>query len=164
MNFRKSYISHVFLTGVFAGCFFFAGFASCSGLGTLSTEALQIRTASGSIVTVSTEIARSEAEQEKGYMGRKTIADGTGMIFTYTADRQMNFWMKNTPHPLSIAFIDASGIIREIYDMVPYSLDTVSSIRSLRYALEVPAGWFDRAHIAIGDQLTAESLFLLTHK
>ena len=81
-------------------------------------------------------------------MGRKTIPDGTGMLFAFTADQRMLFWMKNTPHPLSIAYIDSEGIIREIYDMTPLSLETVASERSLRYALEVPQGWFSRVGIA----------------
>lgn len=97
-------------------------------------------------------------------MGRKTIPDGTGMIFVYASDQHMHFWMKNTPYPLSIAFIDAAGTIREIYDMVPFSLATVSSIRSVRYALEVPAGWFTRTGIAAGDSFTAETLALLTEQ
>lgn len=144
------------LTGFFLLC---AGFVSCDAPGAaLPKETLEIRTASGAVVPVVTEIARTEKEQEKGYMGRKTIPDGTAMIFVYSSDRQMHFWMKNTPHPLSIAFIDSAGAIREIYDMVPFSLETVSSVRSVRHALEVPQGWFARAGVAVGDSLTDESL------
>lgn len=91
-------------------------------------------------------------------MGRKEIPDGTGMIFAYEADQQMHFWMKDTPHPLSIAFIDSSGIIREIYDMTPFSLETISSERSVRFALEVPSGWFARAGVSVGDRFTERSL------
>jgi len=146
-----------------------AGFASCtgaagSGSGTLPKESLEIRTAAGTVVPVVAEIARTGKEQEKGYMDRKTIPDGTGMIFVYASDRQMHFWMKNTPHPLSIAYIDSAGTIREIYDMVPFSLETVSSVRSVRHALEVPQGWFGRAGVAVGDRLTAESLARLAAK
>ncbi len=124
----------------------------------LSREILSIVRADGSAVTIDCEIARTEAEQETGYMGRKKIPDGTGMLFAFRFDQKLSFWMKNTPHPLSIAYLDSSGVIREIYDMTPFSLEAVSSERSVRYALEVPDGWFARAGIAVGDRLSPESL------
>ena len=84
-------------------------------------------------------------------MERKSIPDGTGMIFVFASDRILSFWMKNTPTPLSIAYIDKSGKIRDIFDMKPYSLSEVVSTVSVRYALEVPQGWFDRVGVKVGD-------------
>lgn len=126
---------------------------SCEQGSALARMNLAVETASGGRVPLQAEIARTPAEQEKGYMNRERIPDGTGMLFVYTADRKMSFWMKNTPHPLSIAFIDSDGIIREIRDMAPFSRETITSTRSVRYALEVPAGWFVRAGISVGDRL-----------
>ena len=137
-----------------------AAFLPLSCAHALPKATLSIVRADGKPVSLECEIARTEQEQEKGYMGRKTIPDGTGMLFAFTVDQQMLFWMKNTPHPLSIAYIDSSGVIREIYDMTPLSLETVASERSLRYALEVPQGWFARVGVATGDRLSAESLAL----
>lgn len=148
----------------FAYCALFTVCASCAGNPTLRSESLEILTSSGTVVSVQAEIARTSKEQEIGYMGRTEIPDGTGMVFINTVDRRLNFWMKNTPHPLSIAYIDSCGIIREIYDLVPFSLDPVPSVHSLRYALEVPVGWFSRAGVAIGDRLTLESLEKLNRK
>jgi uncharacterized membrane protein (UPF0127 family) len=149
MNFRRVAAAFAAVSMLFV--------SSCSAQ--LPKVTLTLTDASGAkAVTLETEIARTEKEQEKGYMGRKTIPDGTAMIFAYDTDRQMHFWMKNTPHALSIAFIDSSGVIREIYDMKSFSLETISSELSLRYALEVPQGWFARAGITVGDRLTAESL------
>lgn len=130
---------------------------SCAA-GRLHKETLTIIRASGEPVALECEIARTEKEQEKGYMGRKSINDGTGMLFAFTADKKMLFWMKDTPHALSIAYIDSEGVIREIHDMTPFSLEVIESERSLRYALEVPQGWFARAGIACGDRLSDESL------
>lgn len=134
--------------------------ASCTAKTPLQVRVLEIETSRG-IATVRTEVARSETEKERGFMGRREIPDGSGMIFVYESDQRMHFWMKDTPHPLSIAFIDSSGAIREIYDMTPFSLETVSSERSVRYALEVPAGWFERAGVAVGDRLTEGSLAIV---
>lgn len=131
---------------------------SCSAAGALPEATLIIEKKGGGSVRVRSEIARTETEQEKGYMGREVIPDGTGMLFAYDADRKMRFWMKNTPHPLSIAYIDSSGTIRQILDMSPFSHATVESAGSVRYALEVPQGWFARVGVAVGDRISAETL------
>jgi uncharacterized membrane protein (UPF0127 family) len=130
---------------------------SCAGA-QLRTGDISIETAGGTSVPLRVEFAISQAEQEKGYMTRKTIPDGTGMVFAYKSDQVMRFWMKNTPHSLSIAFISSDGTIHDIFDMRPFSLDVVSSSGSVRYALEVPQGWFARAGIVVGDRLSAASL------
>ena len=101
-------------------------------------------------------MARTQAEQEHGFMERKSIPDGTGMLFVYDYDHIMRFWMKNTPTPLSIAYIDRNGVIRDIFDMKPYSLADVTSTVSVRYALEVPQGWFSKVGITTGDTLVLD--------
>jgi len=109
-------------------------------------------------IPIEVEPAVTAQEQERGFMNRKEIPDGTGMIFVFKRDQKLRFWMKDTPHPLSIAFIDSAGRIREIYDMQPFSLDIIASTHSVRYALEVAQGYFERADICVGDMLSAESL------
>lgn len=131
--------------------------ASCKS-SRLPVKMLTIQTASGASVQIETELAVSDEEKMHGFMERTTIPDGTGMIFIYNYDHVMHFWMKNTPHPLSIAFIDHSGVIRDIFDMTPYSLSNVSSTVSVRYALEVSQGYFERAGIARGDRLVLDFL------
>ena len=58
--------------------------------------------------------------------------------------------MKNTPTPLSIAFINSNGEILEIRNMTPFSRKSVNSSEPVRYALEVPQGWFERNNIGTG--------------
>ena len=99
------------------------------------------------------EIARAPEDQQLGLMFREDLADNAGMLFYYQRDRRMYFWMKNTSIPLTIAFISSDGIIREIYDMTPQSLRTVSSQRSLRDALEVNQGALERRGILPGDRV-----------
>ncbi len=126
---------------------------SCSA-SKLPHKTLTILTAKGKTIAVDAEIARSEEERNHGFMERRHIPDGTGMLFVFESDQILSFWMKNTPTPLSIAYIDYAGRIRNIYDMTPYSLSNIVSTVSVRYALEVPQGWFDRAGISTGDILT----------
>ena len=117
----------------------------------LATAELAITREGGGTVTVTAELARTNEERMKGLMFRTSLPDGEGMLFIYDHDLQMSFWMKNTPLPLSIAFISAAGVILEIRDMEPHSVRSVQSARSCRYALEVARGWFDRAGVAAGD-------------
>ena len=107
----------------------------------------------GTTVPITVELARSARELIKGYMGRKNIPEGTGMLFIFNKDEKLSFWMKNTPTALSIAFISSTGVIRETRDMTPFSLASVESSYSVRYALEVPQGWFKRNNVGPGSTI-----------
>ncbi len=131
---------------------------SCAESKQCAQEQIEILTKTGNSITVQVEIAYTEEEKAKGFMNRTTIPDGTGMVFSYQKDQILRFWMKNTPHPLSIAFIDGQGCIKQIADMHPYSLETIASVHLVRYALEVPQGWFLKTGICVGDCLSKESI------
>jgi uncharacterized membrane protein (UPF0127 family) len=103
-------------------------------------------------VEILVELAVSPTEQETGLMHRKELTDGCGMLFIYNGDQRLSFWMKNTLVPLSIAYLGADGIIKEIHDMEPLSLAPVESSRYARYALETPRGWFGRVGLGLGDR------------
>lgn len=120
----------------------------------LPVQKLTITTSDGRNVEVKAEVARTQEQRNRGFMERKDIPDGTGMIFVFEKDQILSFWMKNTPHPLSIAYIDSKGTIRDIFDMTPFSLASINSTVSVRYALEVPQGWFDRNRISRGDTVS----------
>lgn len=110
----------------------------------------ELRSGETSVVV---ELARTDAEQETGLMFRTSLADGRGMLFVYHDDRRLSFWMKNTLIPLSIAYLAADGTIREIHDMEAKSLAPINSDHFVRYALEVPQGWFSRVGLRVGDRL-----------
>ena len=117
----------------------------------LPVKDIKIIRQDGTEFTVTAEIAEKAEDRNHGYMERKNIPDGTGMLFVFEKDQILSFWMKNTPHPLSIAYIDSKGKIRNIYDMTPYSLSSIISTVSVRYALEVPQGWYKKNGITEGD-------------
>ena len=71
------------------------------------------------------------------------------MLFIFTHEQRLNFWMKNTYIPLSIAYISIDGKINEIYDMKPLDISiTYPSNLPAKYALEVNQGWFARNNIS----------------
>ena len=128
----------------------FTPFLSCKTK-KLPVKDITIVRQDGTRFTVSAEIAEKAEDRNHGFMERKNIPDGTGMLFVFERDQILSFWMKNTPHPLSIAYIDSKGKIRNIFDMTPYSLSSIVSTVSVRYALEVPQGWYKKNGITGGD-------------
>jgi len=117
----------------------------------LPVQVLAIERDGVEIAAVKAEIARTQDERSKGLMYRKTLPDGEGMLFIFERDQVLSFWMKNTLVPLSIAFIASDGRIIDIRDMYPHDENSVYSSRSVRYALEVPQGWFSRAGVQSQD-------------
>lgn len=110
----------------------------------------------GTSVAVRAELAVTPEARAFGFMERKKIPSGTGMLFVFENDQILHFWMKNTPHPLSIAFITSDGRIKDIFDMTPYSLSDTNSTGYVRYALEVPQGWFKEQNIKTGDRIVLD--------
>ncbi len=83
-------------------------------------------------------------------MQRQSLPPNHGMLFVFEKIGMPCFWMKNTPLPLSIAFIDAQGIIVNIADMQAHSLDTHCPTGPVIYALEMEQGWFRRHQVKAG--------------
>lgn len=140
---RISFVALILFCVVFSAC----------AKSKLPVKELMIKRSDGIYVTVQAEMAVEEEDRNYGFMNRKKIPDGTGMLFVFEKDQILSFWMKNTPSPLSIAYIDSEGVIKNIYDMKPYSLAPIVSTVSCRYALEVPQGWYSRAGIRVGDKV-----------
>ncbi len=134
------------------GLFFvFAVNISCQSK--LEKRNLTILKADGTEISVLAEIAIKPEDRNRGFMERKNIPQGTGMLFVFENDQILNFWMKNTPTPLSIAYISKDGKIKDILDMQPFSLADITSSGYVRYALEVPQGWFKKNGISVGDAI-----------
>ena len=97
--------------------------------------------------TVKAEIADTEQSRERGLMHREHLCDDCGMLFVFEHADRYSFWMKNTPLPLSIAFISADGSILNIEEMKPNTINAHSSRGDAAYALEMNSGWFTKNNI-----------------
>ena len=86
-------------------------------------------------------------------MYRKSMPQGSGMVFVFEDDAQHCMWMKNTLIPLSVAFIDRAGAIVSIDDMQPHSEQSHCAAAPARYALEMNKGWFAQRGIKPGAKL-----------
>ena len=99
------------------------------------------------------EIAQTEAERELGLSGRNFDKNNYRMVFVFENPQRVNFWMKNTKIDLSIAFIDKNNRINQIESLKANSLKTISSrSEQIKYAFEVPRGYFTKMGIKVGDK------------
>ena len=97
------------------------------------------------------EIVSTLEDRNTGLMHRKSLPDDGGMIFVWDRKKIQCMWMKNTLIPLSVAYIEDTGEIIGIYDMVPLSMKSVCSKKPVLYALEVNKGWFKKNELNVGD-------------
>jgi uncharacterized membrane protein (UPF0127 family) len=104
-------------------------------------------------ITFYVEIADTPESQRMGLMHRTKMQPLEGMLFVYPKEQLLSFWMENTLIPLSIAYIDATGIIREIHDMQPQDRTSIPSRQPVKYALELNQGQFAILNIAVGDKV-----------
>jgi len=86
-------------------------------------------------------------------MHRQSLPGNGGMLFVFESPDLQCFWMRNTPLPLSIAFIADDGSIVNIADMAPQTDDAHCSARPVRYALEMSQGWFEAHGIQAGNRI-----------
>lgn len=93
-------------------------------------------------ITVQAILAITPEQRTKGLMHTTHLPANTGMLFVFPQEKTLCFWMKNTPMPLDVAFIDSTRRIVHIAVMHPYSLHTHCSPTPAAYALEMPQGWF----------------------
>lgn len=115
---------------------------------------LTIVASSGQQYHFEVEIARTPAEQERGLMFRKSMADDAGMIFPQDSDRTMSFWMKNCFFPEDMLFIKADGSISHIApDTKPFSEETIPSGGPIRAVLELNGGTSAKLGIHVGDHV-----------
>ncbi|HSU66272.1 MAG TPA: DUF192 domain-containing protein [Tepidisphaeraceae bacterium] len=103
--------------------------------------------------TFQIEVAKSDAEQEKGLMKRDSMPDDHGMIFVFKTQRVLSFWMKDTRFPLDIVFVDSGGKVVSIKQMKAYDESNTSSDEPARYAIELNKGAAKRCGVKTGDVL-----------
>lgn len=99
------------------------------------------------------EIAATEEARQRGLMHRNTLSPNDGMIFLFPAPALQSFWMKNTPLPLDILFIDTRGRIVTIAKGEPFSTTPIHSGVVVNSVIELDAGRAARDGIAIADEV-----------
>jgi len=134
--------------------------ASCAGAGTPRDargeplEALTLTTSSGEHRFM-VEIADDDTERQRGLMEREPLADDRGMLFQFPDLAERSFWMRNTPSPLDIIYIDPRGRIVSIAkNVAPQSDALIPSNGLASGVLEVRAGRADEIGAKAGDKIS----------
>ena len=96
-------------------------------------------------------LAETPEQQMRGLSRRHDV--GSGMWFAFAAPQPLRFWMRDTWQPLSIGFIDEAGVLFQISDMQPDTLDVHASSRVGVAALELPQGKFAALGVQAGSKV-----------
>jgi uncharacterized protein len=102
---------------------------------------------------IEAEVAATDRDRQVGLMNRREMPPQRGMLFVFDHENTHCMWMRNTLLPLSVAFIDAWGVIINIEDMKPQTEDNHCARVPARYALEMNVGWFAQRGIKPGTKL-----------
>ena len=104
------------------------------------------------------QLASTEAQRERGLMGRDSLADDEGMLFLFDKPAERSFWMKNCLIPIDVAFIGPDMRVISTHQMrVEPDLRgraIYPSSGNALYALEVPGGCLRRAGVEPGQTVT----------
>lgn len=99
-------------------------------------------TASGDTVAAfALELAETTAETTQGMMFRRSVPEGTGMLFIMPEERYQSFWMRNTYVPLDIIYLSEAGSVVSIQaNAQPMNETPLPSEGPAKYVLEIAGG------------------------
>jgi uncharacterized membrane protein (UPF0127 family) len=104
----------------------------------------------------SVELAKTDAEREKGLMYRTQLGADKGMLFIFDQEGVYPFWMKNTLIPLDIIWIDSNGKVVFIGENIqPCKIiicPTTNPQVKAKYVLEINAGVSKEMGLKAGDE------------
>lgn len=141
-----------------------------------------VPTLEANAISITLEFAKKEDDLHWGLMQRRSLPKDHGMLFIYPQTRRISLWSFNCWMDFAVAFLDEKKMITEIrlLKAYPEKMDPKRPVKSLKdfhlypakdpilsffqkhgikssvnakYALEMPAGWFEDHNVRIGDQL-----------
>jgi len=133
--------------------FIFCLFVSFSVFAFETSNKIVVHTRSQNI-EVAVAVAKTAEQRAIGLMGVRDLQDNQGMLFVYQEQGFYQFWMKNTPTPLDILFLSPEKkIVFIAKNTTPFSEAVIDPGVPSQFVLEVKAGFADRHHVVIGDQI-----------
>jgi uncharacterized membrane protein (UPF0127 family) len=136
-----------------AARFLAAALLACAAVASAADAPMKTTTLKVGSHPLKVEIAASDPEREKGLMFRKQMGRNDGMLFVFDEPAYHAMWMKNTLIPLSVAFVDREGVILNILDMEPQTLDSHQAAGPAVYAIETHKGWYAEHQVKAGDRV-----------
>jgi len=106
--------------------------------------------------TAHVQLAATPEQRQTGLKYRHQMPEHEGMLFIYpeeAEEAERCFWMRDTPLPLTAAFIDANGTIVKLAEMQPLTDELHCSEQPIRFVLEMQQSWFKKNSISVGHQM-----------
>lgn len=151
-----------------------ADWTDCAGVDTSPLRRTTVVLTSGEArAEISAEVALSDGEKQQGLMCRKTLSDGSGMLFPYKKQVSEGFWMFNTHIDLDILYIAGDGTVIEKVRMkkcpresderrrewkmrCAFQSESYKPQKPYKAAIEIPAGYLERKGFPPGETIRAE--------
>lgn len=119
----------------------------------LPTSPLTIETLRGTF-DFTVELAETPDQTTCGLMMRPKLAPDAGMLFRQATPGPSYFWMKNTPQPLDMLFLDEQGRVLHVAEFTtPYSTGAYGTQQTVFAVLELRAGMASRMALELGDRV-----------
>lgn len=101
------------------------------------------------------EIVDDEEERSRGLGWRKDLPKDSGMLFVFETPARYSFWMKDMFFPIDIIWVDENKEIVAISKNISPETypESFSPSESVKYVLEVNAGWAEENGVKIGDSV-----------
>lgn len=104
-------------------------------------------------IDINIEVAETQNQRAEGLMNRNEL--NGGMLFIFTEQQPVSFWMKNTLIPLDMIFISKNYLITDIQQAEPCKKDPCPTYSSTAmYVLEVNEDFCKNNDIKIGDRVS----------
>ena len=143
------YVKALAASVLLSSCLVANGPASAQGDAS-QPQRLQAITLTAGMHNIRAELALTPEQRQKGLMFRRDLGSHEGMLFVFDAPSPQCFWMKNTPTPLTIAFLADDGTIVNLADMKPFDEASHCSAKPVRFVLEMNQGWFAKRGLKPG--------------
>jgi uncharacterized protein len=141
------------------GLFFLIALMAMSATACEAQPRVTILTQSGREVVFQVEVADTPAKRTMGLQYRKRLGTDRGMIFLFPSEAPQAFWMKNTPIPLDMIFINRERrIVGIVEQTVPFSLDSRSVAAPSQFVLEINGGLAKRHGLQAGDSVRFQGI------
>jgi len=107
--------------------------------------------------SVSAEIASSDEEKALGLMYRENLEESSGMLFTFSYDSKLSFWMKNMNFAIDMIWVDSNFRIVDITHNVQPCMEekcaTYSPSANAKFVIEVSSGFAEQNGIKAGQRV-----------
>lgn len=104
---------------------------------------------------INVKVANTAMSRMQGLSGQQNLPEGEGLLLDFGQDESVSLWMPDMYFNLSAAFISSDGRIVGITNMSKdQPFQSHSSPAPVRYALEVPEGFFEKHGVKVGDTVS----------